>query len=669
MAIGNYGGIPTTNAWRPNPNLGDLNQYIGAPMQGPTLPPNVDPAYLAWRQSIAARGPSNFVAPAQPPPTMAQVGREALMGPQTNAYGEAMPVGPAFRQAIQPQVSNPFATDTAAQALGARPPMLQNATPFDATQPLATPEGITAGLHPQTEAWNSAMAARDATAIARATPPPAADFVPGMSNPATTPMSYADFPNVASQALGRNPPPGPNAFEQSFPEPPGLAFNPGGGTIGNAFNIPNKFGAEGGPGIGGAVMNRLAAGSLPGMTRNFIESHLGAAQPGSVGANVINSLVPTATTVGYATGNPLLAGAAGLAAANNTLQNADPTNQKLEQVAGEHGVPGWATRIGENVLGAVSGNAAGRNDVGGKIVEGLSKIGGWLGGGGDSKAQAEAAAPDQQPQQDQNAAIMAKYNPDTLATLGAKMGLHPAMNNELKTQYNQNVAMLQAQGQQPVHEGDVILQSDYNKLDPDAKKKETRTPVTKDRMDLIKKAGDAGYTLPDAEFQAGVQSQAWQAAAQNIPQLAAQAKANDDYLTRQAALQAVIAPYIGQYFGQGQSTANDMQQLMGGRVAALSPALQGAGQNYLNVGQQGARNMGDATAASLAILPGLLNYQQQNPTAPGPFNLPTPAKSPQQQYQAVYQNQLNQKQAEAQLKLEHPEWYTSSSSSSNPFAP
>lgn len=333
---------------------------------------------------------------------------------------------------------------------------------------------------------------------------------------------------------------------------------------------------------------------------------------------------------GTIAGGPLLGVTTGLANANRELSagvNARQLELAREAGLGERGQQATkAFQLGNalvNPMAAAGGVMDAVLDKAGSIPV----VGGFF--GGDSE-ESQAAAEEQAPQQPAR-----EYNSTTLNALMEKTGVDPAYRRQLLEDYNVQLEMARATSV-PITV-DQVYDMGKNKTPPEGMSEEQG--VSSEMYKVIKDAGDAGYQLPDEAFQ----QQAWEATTQMIPQILQQQQAQDDYLARQASLQAVIAPFIGDYFGRAAENVDTGAAAYANAIPNLPAGMQGAAQNYADVATQGRAAMGDALAASLAMQPGLLAMEQGM------------TSNPQDDFANIYQNQLNQKLAAYQIAQQYPE--------------
>lgn len=548
-----------------------------------------------WFNPNAGRG-----VPANP---AASVVRGNLLGAEPSTTTGLLP-REAYRQAIQPQVSS-IQEGVAQAALGRRPPTVNPS--FINTQPTQLsqiPGGETIA----------------AQALGRR--PPA----PPSGGPAPFPPSQAT-PTINSVIEG------PAALTNNTNLPSWLRLSGGGsGTVADAFNLGTP-GASGFSRFKGTLGPRITTGLIPGTVQTAVEQLVGKAQPGSLGERVVNNTVRPATAAGFATGNPLIAAAAGAGGAQNTLQN-NIADQQAADMEANTGIPSWLTEIGQNAMWGLSKGGAGKNSIGEAVLGGINKL-----FGGDN---ANGSSGDAQAQESQTPAAPARtYTQRDLTSLLNNTGVNDQYKRQLVGEYNTALAIARdnpptipasnfvAEGDKAANglkAGATIPQDDGTEI----------TVVPKDRKAEIDNAG--GYTLTDDELQAA----AYQSVAQMIPAIRQQQQQDEDFLLQTTALQAALSPYISQ-IQEGYANAPGYDYLSQA-AAGLGPAA----QNYANVARDSQAGLAQGYAAQLASIPAQLAMARA-----------LESRGSQAAYQSQYDNSLRSAQIQAQLRQDYPQLFNS----------
>lgn len=594
-----------------NPSIRDLASYV---TRGPS--PD-DLAALEQLRAVRNSGliPSNKwfnpnAGRGLPRGSAASVVRGNLLGAEPSTTTGLLP-REAYRQAIQPQVSS-IQEGVAQAALGRRPPTPNPA--FLNTQPTQfsqIPGGNTVA----------------AQALGRTPPAP-----PSAAGPTPFPPSQAT-PTINSVIEG------PAALSNNANLPSWLRLSGGGsGTVADAFNL----GTPGASGLGrlkGTLGPRITTGLIPGTVQNAVESIVGKAEPGSLGERVVNNTVRPATAMGFATGNPLLAAAAGAGGALNTLQN-NVADKQAKDIEENTGIPSWLTEIGQNAMWGLSNGGAGKNSIGEAVLGGINKL-----FGGDN---ADGSSGDAQAQESQTPAAPARtYTQRDLTSLLNNTGVNDQYKSQLIGEYNTALAIARdnpptipassfvAEGSKEANglkAGATIPQDDGTEI----------TVVPKDRKAEIDNAG--GYTLTDEELQAA----AYQSVADMIPAIRQQQQQDEDFLLQTTALQAALSPYISQIqAGYANTPAYDY---LSQAASGLGPAA----QNYANVARDSQAGLAQGYAAQLASIPAQLAMARA-----------MESRGAQSAYQSQYDNSLRSAQIQAQLRQDYPELFNSGGGGDN----
>lgn len=607
MAIGN---------WR-QPSIRDLTQFVNA-----SPPP--DPNYAAWRQAVMAQGPERYATPIvnRGPNIPAQVRQNLGVDPR--------PLSQPVR-GIDP---NSTRYEAFRRGLGVRRPSM-----IPQGGPSITMQGrnVAPRLMPaaQAQAWDTAAAAQNASRLNQLFPGPP------VQPPAGGPSIPMGGQNIAPQVGNFARPAPPTAPYLGPPSPP-QSLRQGLGQLGGGFK---------GAGALNAGLGTVALG-MPGA----LQSRYGVDFNNPVGRPLKGFL--QGAGLGTMAGGPLLGATTGVANANREVAAGRMGEQRRlvgEATGNNKAADAWikSFQLGEAAVNPI-GAAGGIMDAALDKAQNLPVIGGFFGGGDE-----ETAPQEQQPQQPQ--APAKQYNRGTLEGLMSRVGVAPQYQEQLLEEYNVNLELAK-EFNEPVPISALIKQSDYDKLDAATKKTEERTPVSDENYQAIEDAGGS-YLAPDEEIEASV----WEETANMIPQLLQQQQSQDDYLARQASLQAVIAPFIGQYFGQGQETAGLANQYLGAATANLPAGMQGAAQNLNSTIANGYGSAGDALAGSLAMMPGLLAMEGMDSDPRGNVFGAAPSGGG-NDFENVMQNQYNQALAAYQLKQQYPELFAKEEDTSDPMA-
>lgn len=635
MALGN---------WR-NPSIRDLQQFVSKP------DPAEMQAFQQWRQSIANQGPSRYAGETAIPNRPANIPRMVRQNLGVDPRGVEMPV-----RGVEP---GSMRYNALRQGLRFKPPVQPGAF-RSGTMPMATPPGIQAGLHPQTEAWNTAMNARNASALNEVFPSTAGVRIPG-GGPSVPMAGQNVAPPIGNYA--------PTAGAAGFPAPPSAMGNSAIArqAAGNPFRAlaggADLPGAELGPNVGGfkGGLANFALGSIMSAMPQALEArgvdfnkNVGPGRgitPGHAARSFFDYGGPATMFAG-----PTAGATVGLGAANAAAANDRATQQRAmlgEATGGNQTADTWlkAFQGGNALVNPLAAAGSVMKEPVDKVKEIAGKIpvlGGFLGGGGSGEDQAAAAAPEQP----QAPAAPAKvYNRDTLTEVFNNVGVNPQYQDQILKDYTTQLELAKAMN------GPVMIDDVYDIETTDeatAKKydKLGKEGIPSSQYQMVMDAGEAGLTPSDADLEAGV----WQSTLEMLPQILQQQQADNDYLAQQASLQAVIAPFIGQYFGQGQQTGALASQYLGQAAQNLPANMQGSAANLTSTIANGYGSNGDALAASLAMMPGLLAMERMDPNQAGNVfgNVGGQQEDP---YQAIYQNQYNQALAAYQLKEQFPELF------------
>lgn len=162
-----------------------------------------------------------------------------------------------------------------------------------------------------------------------------------------------------------------------------------------------------------------------------------------------------------------------------------------------------------------------------------------LGAGGASAAKAAVVTPEQR---------LALSSPDALAKVTSDYKLDPAMSTKLLENYRKSVVLATAQGGVQLQVGQDGKLADGSSVD----KKANVRKVTDDK-------GNAVYISSDP---ADIQEAVYTRSLQEIPLLAQQQSQEEDYMRKQALMQAQLEEAIPQYFGGASWAADPTAQML-----------------------------------------------------------------------------------------------------------
>lgn len=161
--------------------------------------------------------------------------------------------------------------------------------------------------------------------------------------------------------------------------------------------------------------------------------------------------------------------------------------------------------------------------------------------GGDGGAPAQAT-PEQVQQR------LAKSSPDALAKVTTDYGLDPAMSQKLLENYRKSVVLTQAQGGVPL------------KVGQDGKLADGTLATDKPGVQVITdEKGNKSYLSSDL---GDIQEAVYTRSLQEIPLLAQQQSQEQDYMRKQALMQAQLEEAIPQYFGGTSWGADPTAQML-----------------------------------------------------------------------------------------------------------
>lgn len=259
-----------------------------------------------------------------------------------------------------------------------------------------------------------------------------------------------------------------------------------------------------------------------------------AAGAGGVGAGMASAaLNPTTAAL---LGVPLAEGFSRTGAGNEVINAGRNASDNTWANLAANAVPLLqAEQIGSK-LSSLFGGGDGRIDLSNRTDSTVFDIFGGEGGG------AQAMTPEQQQQR------IAQTSPDALMKVTTDYGLSPEMSAKLVDNYRKSMVLAQAQGGIPLQVG--------------ADGKLSDGTLAKDKPGVRAVTDAQGKTSYVSSDPADIQEAVYTRSLQEIPLLAQQQSQEEDYMRKQALMQAQLEEAIPQYFGGASWAADPTAQML-----------------------------------------------------------------------------------------------------------